>query len=904
MIWDVKKGYNALAVALLVFTTSIALSSYAIQREYHRINQKFIPNLWVAVQAEIEFYRFRDALHLYIQKDSPDQIDQVAKRLHILMSRLPLLLQGSESNHVRAVEGAVAVIEDFRDTLEALEPEVLALRKGDVASYLAVLERLAPFVVPIRHIIGKTMLMDEQVAAAQREDIRQLFWQILRYFIGIIASAMVLVALLFKEFKQASRLLRVANQAEAAASAAKAQLTAVIDAVPARIAARDRAGAIIFRNRYSVDWSQDTAATGENGFKDTLDHQVFQTGRMVPLFEEDLREQPSGMRTWLTTKVPLEEAAGHITGVVTVSLDITRQKEAQKLNTLLATAIEHAGDAIEITDAESRFEYVNSAFERVSGYQRAEAIGQTPLSLLMSDRSEEPHYRAVQSAIASGKVWHGTLTGRRKDGSVYQQEATISPVRNAEGEITHYVAVKRDITERLQHQARIWHLAHHDALTDLPNRVLFQDRLQQAVAHARRTGLLLAVLFIDLDNFKDVNDSLGHEFGDHLLKAVTARLRNCTRESDTVARLGGDEFAVIQTDLDRSEFAGKLAEKILERLSAPFSLEDQEIHISASIGVTICPLDQDDPHQIVKNADMAMYRAKNTGRANYKFYKEDMNLAVQARKALERDLRKALANGDLDLFYQPQIDARRDVIIGAEALLRWPHPDRGLIPPAEFVPIAEECGLIVPIGDWVLETACRQNKMWRDLGLPPVRVAVNLSTVQFLYRDLIASVLRALEISGLDHASLELEITEGILMQETEVTIGTLRRLAELNIQIAIDDFGTGYSSMAYLKLFPVNKIKIDRAFVKEVTSDRGDAAIVNAVIGLAHGLGLSVAAEGVETFEQALYLRAQGCDELQGYYLGRPMPAGAFQQRLAEMARSRSTPTKTPAVAPLAEAS
>jgi diguanylate cyclase (GGDEF)-like protein/PAS domain S-box-containing protein len=903
MTWRMTKGYNTLVVALLVFTTSIALSAYAIQREYHRINQKFIPNLWVAVQAEIEFYRFRDTLHVYIQKDSPEQIDRVAQRLHILMSRIPLLLQGSESTHVRAVEGAIAVIEDFRDTLDALEPEVLALRKGDVAGYLGVLERLAPFVVPIRHIIGKTMRMDEQVAAAQREDIRQLFWEILRYFIGIIASAMVLVALLFKEFKQANRLLRVANQAEAAASAAKAQLTAVIDAVPARIAARDRAGAIIFRNRYSVDWSRDAARSNENGFKDTLDRQVFQTGRVVPFFEEDLREQPSGVRTWLTTKVPLEEAAGRITGVVTVSLDITRQKEAQKLNTLLATAIEHAGDVIEITDAESRFEYVNSAFERVSGYQRAEAIGQTPLSLLMSDRSEEPHYRAVQSAIASGKVWHGTLTGRRKDGSVYQQEATISPVRNAEGEITHYVAVKRDITERLQHQARIWHLAHHDALTDLPNRVLFQDRLQQAVAHARRTGLLLAILLIDLDNFKDVNDSLGHEFGDHLLKAVTARLRNCTRESDTVARLGGDEFAVIQTDLDRSESAARLAEKILERLSAPFSLEDQEIHISASIGVTICPLDQDDPHQIVKNADMAMYRAKNTGRANYQFYKEDMNLAVRARKALERDLRKALANGDLDLFYQPQMDARRDVIIGAEALLRWPHPDRGLIPPAEFVPIAEECGLIVPIGDWVLETACRQNKMWRDLGLPPVRVAVNLSAVQFLYRDLMASVVRALETSGLDHASLELEITEGILMRETEMTISTLRRLAELNIHIAVDDFGTGYSSMAYLKLFPVNKIKIDRAFVKEVTSDRGDAAIVNAVIGLAHGLGLSVAAEGVETFAQALYLRAQGCDELQGYYFGRPMPAGAFQQRLAEMARSPTTLAKAPPVASLAEA-
>ncbi|HET9664196.1 MAG TPA: EAL domain-containing protein, partial [Burkholderiales bacterium] len=589
--------------------------------------------------------------------------------------------------------------------------------------------------------------------------------------------------------------------------------------------------------------------------------------------------------------MPLEEAAGRITGVVTVSLDITQQKEAQKLNTLLATAIEHAGDVIEITDAESRFEYVNAAFERISGYSRTEALGETPFSLLMSDPDDEPHYRAVQNAIASGQVWHGTLTGRRKNGARYEQEATISPVRDAEGVITHYVAVKRDITERLQTQARIWHLAHHDALTDLPNRVLFQDRLQQAVAQARRTGLLMAILFIDLDNFKDVNDALGHEFGDLLLKSVTQRLRGCTRETDTVARLGGDEFALIHTGLDRSEWAAKLAEKVLERLSEPFSLEGQEVHISASIGVTLCPLDHDDPQQIVKNADMAMYRAKNTGRANYQFYKEDMNLAFQARKALERDLRKALAHGQLDLFYQPQIDARRSLIIGAEALVRWRHPTRGMISPAEFVPIAEECGLIVPLGDWVLETACTQNRIWQDLGLPPVRVAVNLSAQQFLYRDLVGSVVGALETSGLDHACLELEITEGILMRETEMTISTLRRLTELGIQIAVDDFGTGYSSMAYLKRFPVNKIKIDRAFVTDVTTDPGDAAIVGAVIGLAHGLGLSVAAEGVETFDQAAHLRARGCDELQGYYFGRPMRAGSFQQRLAEMRGSQSTP-------------
>jgi diguanylate cyclase (GGDEF)-like protein/PAS domain S-box-containing protein len=748
------------------------------------------------------------------------------------------------------------------------------------------------------------MLKDEEVAAAQRDDIRQLFWDILGYFIGIIASAMVLVGLLFKEFKQANRLLRVANQAEAAASAAKAQLTAVIDAVPARIAARDRDGAIIFRNKYSVDWSRLAAGPNENGFEpDALDRQVFETGQLVPFFEENLREQQPGVRTWLTTKVPLEEAAGRITGVVTVSLDITQQKDAQKLNTLLATAIEHAGDAIEITDAESRFEYVNSAFERISGYSRVDALGQTPFSLLMSNPNDEPHYRAVQNAIASGQVWHGMLTGRRKDGTLYEQEATISPVRNAEGEITHYVAVKRDITERLQSQARIWHLAHHDALTDLPNRVLFQDRLQQAVAQARRTGLLVAILFVDLDNFKDVNDALGHEFGDLLLKEVTLRLRECTRDTDTVARLGGDEFALIHAGLDRSEWAAKLAEKVLERLSEPFSLEGQEVHVSASIGVTICPLDHDDPNQIVKNADMAMYRAKNTGRANYQFYKEDMNLAFQARKALERDLRKALANGELDVFYQPQIDARRSLIVGAEALVRWPHPDRGMISPAEFVPIAEECGLIVPLGEWVLETACTQNKRWQDLGLPPVRVAVNLSAQQFLYRDLVASVVRALETSSLDRGYLELEITEGILMRETEVTISTLRRLTELGIQIAVDDFGTGYSSLAYLKRFPVNKIKIDRAFVTDITSDHGDAAIVGAVIGLAHGLGLTVAAEGVETFEQAAHLRARGCDELQGYYFGRPMTAGSFQQRLAKMRGAQSTPKKQLPALSLAEA-
>ena len=887
-----RKGYKALAIALLVFTTSIASSGYKIHLEYGRITKKFLPSLWTAAQAEVELLRFLDALNRYVREDSPVDSDQLMERFYILWSRVPLLLSGSESVHVRATEGAVQVIRELDQTLTALEQSVLSLRKGDYATYYQIHAALNRYTTPMHKITARTMLKDEQVAEAQREDIRRLYWELSAYFLAIIASAIVLVALLFKEFSKVNRLLRIAHAAEATASAARAQLTAVIDAVPARIAARDSNGRYIFRNKYSVEWIHGVGPDGEytSSAEDELDRSVFETGEVIPLFEQEEIDRQHGVHIWLTTKVPLEEAAGRITGVVTVSLDITQQKEAQKLNTLLATAVEHAGDAIEITDAENRFEYVNAAFERISGYSRTDALGQTPFSLIMGDPHDEPHYRAVQNAIASGQVWNGTLTGRRKDGTLYEQEATISPVRNAEGEITHYVAVKRDITERLQSQARIWHLAHHDALTDLPNRVLFQDRLQQAVAQARRTGMLLAIMFIDLDNFKDVNDALGHEFGDLLLKAVTLRLRGCTRETDTVARLGGDEFALIHTGLERSDLAAKLAEKVLERLSEPFSLESQEIHISASIGVTICPLDHDDPQQIVKNADMAMYRAKNTGRGSYQFYKEDMNLAFQARKALERDLRKALANGELDVFYQPQIEARRSVIIGAEALVRWRHPRRGMIPPAEFVPIAEESGLIVPLGEWVLERACTQNKVWQDLGLPPVRVAVNLSAPQFLYRDLMASVIRALETSGLDHPYLELEITEGILMRETEVTISTLRRLTELGIQIAVDDFGTGYSSMAYLKRFPVHKIKIDRAFVTEVTSDRGDAAIVGAVIGLAHGLGLTVAAEGVETLEQAVYLRARGCDELQGYYFGRPMPAHEFEQRLRDSAVGRSS--------------
>jgi PAS domain S-box-containing protein len=411
-----RKGHPVLAVVLLVFSCSIAFSTYKIVREYELINKRFIPNLWVAAQAEIELLRFMNELHLYARAETANDADDLIKRLYILLSRMPILLGGSESEHVRAIEGAIATISELEAALERLEPQILSLAKGDLDAYQAIYRGLLPFQVPLHRIVASTMNMDETVAAAQRDDIRRLYWWILACFVGMVASAIILVLLLFKEITKVKGLLRIAHTAEATASAARTQLSAVIDAVPARIVARDRRGRTIFENRYRTPSGAPAEADTElPPVHDALDQQVFETEQVIPLFEEEERlDEGSTVLTWLTTKVPLRSDGETIVGVVTVSLDITQQKDGQRLNTLLATAVEHAGDVIEITDSASRFEYVNAAFERVSGYARAEALGETPFSLLMGDQANEPYYRAVQNCISEGRIWQGTLTGRRK----------------------------------------------------------------------------------------------------------------------------------------------------------------------------------------------------------------------------------------------------------------------------------------------------------------------------------------------------------------------------------------------------------------------------------------------------------------------------------------------------------
>ncbi|OGI41918.1 MAG: hypothetical protein A2150_01350 [Candidatus Muproteobacteria bacterium RBG_16_64_11] len=441
----------------------------------------------------------------------------------------------------------------------------------------------------------------------------------------------------------------------------------------------------------------------------------------------------------------------------------------------------------------------------------------------------------------------------------------------------------RTITERTQ--ANLYSLAHFDALTGLPNRLLFLDRLNQTMAQAHRNERLVAVMLLDLDRFKAINDTLGHTMGDLLLKSVAERLAECVREDDTVARLGGDEFTVLLPEIRYIQDAAAVAQKILDALAQPFFLDGHEVFIGTSIGISLYPFDEE-LSALLRNADTAMYEAKQDGGNTYQFYTAEMSTASLRRLSLEGALRRALERGEFVLHYQPQIDLARDEIVGAEALVRWQHPDLGLLGPMEFIPLAEENGLIVPLGEWVLRTACAQNRAWQNAGLPPIRVTVNLSVRQFHQKNLADIVARILEQTGLDAQRLELEITESCLIQNTQTTVTLLTELNRLGVRISIDDFGTGYSSLAYLKRFPIDTLKIDRSFVCDIDTDPDDAAIVKAIIALAQSLEMHVIAEGVETRNQLDFLHTYQCNEIQGYLVSPPLPAGDFAALLAMDAR------------------
>ena len=553
--------------------------------------------------------------------------------------------------------------------------------------------------------------------------------------------------------------------------------------------------------------------------------------------------------------------------------DIRERLRTEEQMRKLSSALEQIADSVVITDRQGIIEYVNPGFEKTTGYSRDEALGQTP-RLVKSGKQGAAFYKKLWDTILAGDVFSEVFVNRHKDGSLYYEEKTISPLKGPAGQVTHFVATGKDVTERMQAQERLQHMAQHDALTELPNRVLFLDRLKQAVARARWHERLVAVLFVDMDRFKTINDTLGHEVGDKLLQALAERFTTSVREGDTVARFGGDEFVVLLDDVASEKDIGVVAQKVLEALAPPFAIDGQDLYITASIGVSLYPNDGEDSTTLLKNADIAMYRAKDLGKNTYQFYSADMSARAFERLTLESSLRHAIERNEFRLYYQPQIDTASGAILGVEALLRWQHPDFGLVSPAEFIPLLEETGLIVPTGDWVLRTACEQLRAWHAAGWPQLRMAVNLSPRQFQTAGLAQSVERVLSTLGCDPGLLELEITESVLLRHTAATLETLEALHALGVRMAIDDFGTGYSSLSYLRRYSIDTLKIDRSFVHDVPDDADDSALASAIIVLAQSLKLDVIAEGVETEAQRDFLRERGCHQMQGYLFSRPLPA------------------------------
>ena len=565
--------------------------------------------------------------------------------------------------------------------------------------------------------------------------------------------------------------------------------------------------------------------------------------------------------------------------------DVTERKRNEQRMDLADKVFQNTQEGIVVTDGSGAIISVNPAFTAVTGYRADEVLGCNP-KLLKSGRHDEAFYRGMWSEIARCGQWQGEIWNRRRNGEIYPEWMNISAVHGRDGEPVYYVAVFSDISLVKQNEERLHRLAHYDALTGLPNRALFADRLRQALIQAQRGATQVGLLFIDLDRFKLVNDTLGHRAGDDLLQEVAARLQAAVRAQDTVSRLGGDEFTVILPELHAPAGAANVAEKIIEVLSMPFFLGRREVFVTPSIGIAVYPLTGDDAESLIKHADIAMYQAKAEGRNTYQYFRPGNDAASRDVFELEHGLRHALNRGEFRLVYQPEVEIESGRVIAVEALLRWQHPTRGDIPPADFIPVAEDSGLIDAIGEWVLREACAQARRWQENGLAPVRMAVNLSVRQLRNPRFAEKVVEILDETGLAPEWLEVELTESMLMQHARDMMGILWQLKSIGVRLSIDDFGTGYSSLNYLKRLPVDTLKIDRSFIEGLGRNQNDQAISNAIIALANSLNLRVVAEGVEKQEQLWYLREHHCCDAQGFFFSKPVESDRLACMLHNSAR------------------
>jgi diguanylate cyclase (GGDEF)-like protein/PAS domain S-box-containing protein len=582
--------------------------------------------------------------------------------------------------------------------------------------------------------------------------------------------------------------------------------------------------------------------------------------------------------SWFELSVAAMETAGDVAGrFVLLARDITERKQIEEKALQLAQAVEQSPSSVMICDLDGNMQYVNATFARITGYTREELIGKNP-RILQSGKTRKATYVALWEQLLKGGDWRGILYNKRKDGSEYIESATIAPIRNATGKITHYLGVKQDVTDTIAAQNEIFRLCNYDPLTGLPNRRLLNERCSYALSVAQRSNESVAVMFIDLDHFKDINDTLGHKIGDLFLVEIAKRLSAMLREEDTVSRFGGDEFILVFPGTG-AKGAATIATKLLTEISRPCHIEEHEVIGTPSIGIAIYPNDADNLEDLLKKADTAMYRVKKDSRNSFRFFTTEMQANSERNLGLLTALRHALDRDELQLHYQPQIRINDGRLFGAEALLRWQHPDLGAISPAEFIPLAEDSGQIIAIGEWVMRTAVEQAKAWIDKGLPPMVIAVNVSAVQFHQHGFVDLLSDILEIAQLPPQYIELELTEAVAMSDPDTVRVVLDQLNERGIHIAIDDFGTGYSSLSYLMRFKVSRLKIDQSFVREIAGGLDGQAIVAMIITLAGSLGIRTIAEGVETVEQLEFLRDNGCDEVQGYYFSKPLPVAQFEE-------------------------